>query len=265
MYRRAVKRAGVRKMGRRIYKATGLVNPVKKGKLSTTRLAKDVAILKGIINSEKFRIESQPFDDLALGQVNGNSSGHFVGDFTPTPTQGDGYNNRQGQSIRWKSSHYSMFFRRQSGANGPCRIKIELIKVVGEPFATASNIQGRYIEPNRWITGTNVFDTASDRKPEYFKNFRTLRTVYVNFPAPQTSPYTTQQKIVNFGLKLPNHHVKWNNNSNTLTAGQVICLITMDTGNSSSTTVSTLDSIANAQINSGITMSCNKVDYYYDN
>lgn len=264
MYRRAVKKSGTKKYARKLYKATGLVNPIKKGRVSTTRLIKDVAMLKGIINSEKFRVESQPADGVVVGQISGNASGHYIADWTPVPTQGDGYNNRQGNSIRWKSSHYSFFFQRQTNSVGPMHIRIQLIKVIGEPYTTPSTILGKFIEPNRWITGGTVYDTASDRKPEYFKQYRVLRTVNVKFPALQiSSSGPATQKIVNFGLRLPNHHVKWNNNSNTLADGQVICLITCDTGNVGA--VSTLDSVANTAINTGVVMSVNKVDYYYDN
>lgn len=267
MYRRAVKKAGVRKIGRKVYRATGLVNPVKRGNLSSTRLFKDVAMLKSIINSEKFRIETQPFNDQQLGQVNGNASGHQIADFTPVPTQGDGFSNRQGQSIKWHSSHYSWFFQRQNGNVGPCKIKIQLIHIIGEPYATPANgILQKFVEPNRWVNTGTVYDTACDRKPEYFKNYKVLLTRYVSFPAVQYAGQTTPvQKIVNFGLKLKNHHVKWNGNTNTNTSGQVLCFITMDTGNCSTSTASTLDSIANTAINTGVIMNCNKVDYYYDN
>jgi len=263
----------IRNAGRAAYKATGYKNPMKKGVLSTSRvvkqipkLMKDMNVLKGIINSEKFRIESQPFDQVGIGQVNQNGSGHRSYDFTPVPNQGDGYNNRQGQSIRWKSSHYSMFFQRQANSVGPVTIKIQLIKVIGEPYTSADTaIQGKFIEPNRWISGGTVYDTSSDRKPEYFKNFRVLRTKYVRFPSLDVSSTGGSiQKIVNFGLKLPKHHVKWNNNSNTMTTGQVLCLITADTGNYAGA-ASTLDSIANTAASTGVLMSCNKVDYYYDN
>ena len=267
MYRRAVKKVGSKKIGRRIYRATGLVNPVKKGRVSTTRLIKDVAMLKGIINSEKFRIESQPISDVFIGQVNANTSGHKIYDFTPVPSQGDGYNNRQGNSIRWKASHYSFFIQKQANNVGSCTMKIELIKIIGEPYTTISSaIEGKYIEPDRWINGASVYDNASDRKPEYFKLFRVLRTVYVKFPAANYAGVSNaQQKIINFGLKLPNHHVKWNNNTNTMSDGQVLCLITCDTGNASTSTVSTLDSVANVAINTGFIVNANKVDYYYDN
>lgn len=265
MYRKAVKKSGTKKYARKVYRATGLVNPVKQGRVSTTRLFKDVAMLKGIINSEKFRVESQA-SGIPVGQVNANISGHYLADFTPVPAQGDGYNNRQGQSIRWKSSHYSMFITRQGSNQSACKMKIQIIKVIGEPYTSPSSILGRFIEPNRWVTGATVYDTASDRKPEYFKQYRVLRTIDVNFPAPQyAASVSNQQKIINFGLKLPNHHVKWNNNSNTLADGQVMCLITMDTGNCSTTTASTALNITNPTAGSGVVLAWNKVDYYYDN
>lgn len=262
----------LKKLGRMAYKATGYKNPMKKGKLSTSRvvkqipkLMKDMTILKGIINSEKFRVESQPCDQQAIGQVNQNGSGHYVADWTPLPAQGDGYNNRQGNSIRWKSSHYSVFLQRQSGSVGPVNVKIQLIKVIGEAYSTPSSILGRFIEANRWISGGTIYDTASDRKPEYFKQYRVLRTVNIKFPALAVSGTGgATQKIINFGLKLKNHHVKWNNNSNTLADGQVICLVTCDTGNMAGA-ASTLDSIANTAASTGLLMSVNKVDYYYDN
>lgn len=266
----------VRNIGRKVYKATGYKNPMKKGKFSTARVAKqvprmirDISRLKHIINSEKFKIESLIFNDQAVGQVNANASGHQIFDVTPMPTQGDGYSNRQGNSIKWVSSHYSFFFQRQNANVGNCVVKIQLIKIIGEPYSTPSNgILDKFIEQNRWINvgGAKIYDTSSDRKPEYFKNFRVLRTHYVKFPAAQYAAQTTvSQKIVNFGVKLPSHHVKWNGNTNTLSQGQVIMLVTMDTGNCSTSTASTLDSIANTAVNTGLIMNCNKADYYYDN
>lgn len=261
-----LRKAG-KKASRFVYKASGMVNPIKKGKVSTARLIKDVAILKGIINSEKFKIESLVFNDQAIGQVNGNASGHQIFDITPAPTQGDGYSNRQGNSIKWVSSHFSFFFQKQNNNNWPCTVKIQIIKIEGEPYQTPSNgILGKFIEPNRWVNTGTVYDTSSDRKPEYFKNYKVLRTKTIRFGASQYAGQTVNvQKIINFGLKLPSHHVKWNGNSTTLSQGQVLMLVTMDTGNCSTSTVSTLDSIANTAINTGLIMNCNKADYYYDN
>lgn len=255
----------LRQAGRNVYKATGLVNPIKKGKVSTSRLIKDVAMLKSIINSEKFRLETEG-ESINLGQVNVNNSGHYVADFTPIPAQGDGYNNRQGNSFKWHSSHYSFFFQRLGNSVGPMKLKIQLIKIIGEAYSNPANILGKFIEPNRWVDGGTVYDMASDRKPEYFKQYRVLRTKVVSFPAVD---YTGQsgavQKIVNFGLKLKSHHVKFNNNSNTLADGQVICLITCDTGNASTSTASTLDDISNQGASTGLRMAYNRLDYYYDN
>lgn len=262
----------MRNLGRKFYKSTGYKNPTKNGKLVVSRVTKqipklvnDVKRLKTIINSEKHRIETI-VEGVPIGQVNVNTSGHYIADFTPIPSQGLGYNNRQGSSIKWHSSHYSFLFRRQPAANGSCRIKIQLIKIIGEPYTNASNILGKFIEPNRWITNGTVYDTASDRKPEYYKQYRVLRTKMVYFKESAYSGQSaTEQRIVNFGMVLKEHHVKFNNNSNTLADGQVICLITMDTGNGNITTDSTLDDIQNKGLNTGVIMSVNRLDYYYDN
>lgn len=257
----------IKQAGRNIYKVSGLVNPIKKGKVSTARLIKDVAMLKGIINSEKFKFEQLIFNDQAVGQVNANASGHQIFDITPQPTQGDGYSNRQGNSIKWVSSHYSFFVQKQNANVGPCNLKIQIIKIIGEPYSTPANgILGKFIEPNRWINTGTVYDTASDRKPEYFRQYKVLCTKNIKFQGVQyAGQAVATQKIVNFGIKLKNHHVKWNGNSTTTSQGQVLMLVTCDTGNCSTSTASTLDSIANNAINTGLIMNCNKADYYYDN
>lgn len=261
----AVYRKYAKKMVKKAGKAIKKRYTTKDNKVNVSRIMKDVNMLKGIINSEKFRLETA-VEGQIVGQVNANTSGHYVADFTPTPSQGDGYNNRQGNSIRWKSSHYSFFFQRQGNNVAPCNIKIQLIKVIGEAYSNPSTILGRFIEPDRWVTNGTIYDTASDRKPEYFKQYRVLRTINVRFPQVSYSGIQgSSQKIVNFGLRLPSHHVKWNNNSNTLADGQVICLITMDTGNCNTTTASTLDDISNNGASTGIRFAYNRLDYYYDN
>lgn len=254
----------IKKMGRNIYKATGLVNPVKKGQLSSSRLIKDVAMLKSIINSEKFRLETK-IDGLGVGQLNGTGSGHYIVDVTPIPSQGDGYNNRQGNSIKLHASHYDFFFQKQTNSAGPYKVIIELWKVVGEPYSNVtSGIINKIFEKNQWIDNYDVFDTSSNRKQEQFKNFRCLRRKVVTIPA---SDYATQniQKMTEFGIKYKEHHVKFNNNTNTLTNGQLIMTIRVDTGNWSTTVTGTADNVANNATSSALAFSWAKHDYYYDN
>lgn len=260
----------MRNVGRNIYKATGLVNPMKKGQLSSSRLIKDVAMLKAVINSEKKKrevtIDNASTPTPIVGQCNANSSGHYLIDVTPVPPQGVGYNNRNGQSIKWVSSHYSFYFKRQVSNINSCRVRIQWIKVIGQPFANTADILGKYIEPNRWIGGGNIYDNASDRKSEFFKNFRVLKTQYVNFGEIDLSgQQSTDSKIVNCGFKLKEHHVKFNNNTDTLSEGQVLLLITMNSGNCNAATTSTLDDIALTSPGTGVQFCHNRLDYYYDN
>lgn len=152
---------------------------------------------------------------------------------------------------------------KQANLSSNIRGTIEFIKVIGEPYSTPSNILGKYIEPNRWIDTATIYDVASDRKPEYFKQYRVIRRINFGFKG---SDFTNQvnQKIINCGFKLKSHHVKFNNNSNTLADGQILMLVRLDTGNCGNT-LSTLDNVANLSANSGLFMSYNKMDYYYDN
>lgn len=260
----------LKKIGRKIYKATGYKNPMKNGRISTTRLTsqipkllKDVSRMQAMINSEKFRIETK-FDNQIVGQINENASGHYVLDVTPAPSQGDNFNSRQGNSIKWVSSHYSFLFQKMSGLTGNVRGTIEFIKVIGEPLPSTSNLLGRFIERNRWIDNAIVYDIAADRKPEYFKNFKVIRTINFSLKASDFSGQLSQ-KIINCGFKLKNHHVKWNNNTATVAEGQVLMLIRLDTGNCNQTNASTLDNVTNLAANTGLIMAHNRLDYYYDN
>ena len=156
MYRRAVKKAGVKKYGRKIYKATGLVNPVKKGRVSLSRVIKDVNNIKQMINSEKFRLETK-VEGLGVAQLNNNNSGHYIVDVTPVPSQGDGYNNRQGNSIKLHSTHYDFFFQKQSANQGPIKTIIELYSVIGEPYSNVtSGVINKIFESNQWIDATSI-------------------------------------------------------------------------------------------------------------
>lgn len=266
-----------RKLGRSAYKASGYKNPMKQGKLSTNRvikqlpkLYKDVMSLQKMINAEKKKrevtIDNTSTPSPIVGQCNVNNSGHYILDVTPKPPQGVGYNNRNGQSIKWVSSHYSFFFQRQASNINKCTIKLQWIMVKGEPFQNTADILGKYVEPNRWIGGGVIYDNASDRKSEYFKTFKVLKTKYVSFGETDlTGAQTTDSKIVNLGFKLKNHHVKYNNNTDTLSEGQILLYVTMNSGNCSPTTVSTLDDVALKTQATGVTFCHNRLDYFYDN
>lgn len=264
-------RKAVRNIGRALYKKTGYKNPMKKGKFMASRVTKqipkimkDINILKSMVNSEKFRLEEK-FESIGIAQLNGLSSGHYIKDITPVPAQGDGYNNRQGNSIKLHSSHFDFFIQKQASALGPYKVIIELWKVTGEPYTdVTSGVINKIFERNQWIDNYAVYDTSSNRKQEQFKNFVCMRRKVVYMKSSDFSGQIVQKQI-QMGIKYKSHHVKYNNNSNTLTNGQLILTIRVDTGNYSTTTAATADQVANTAINTGLALNWAKHDYYYDN
>nr|UOF76869.1 capsid protein [Cressdnaviricota sp.] len=260
----------IRNAGRYVYKKTGYKNPMKKGVLSSSRilkqlpkLATDVLRLKSMVNAEKKRLEVNPTSTFNVAQVNGNNSGHFLIDLTPNVSQGIGFNNKIGNSIKWHSSFLDMQFSTQNANISGQTLKIEIVKVVGQPFTTVSDVLGRYIEPTAFIGGGTIYDLHSPRDPDYFKNYVVLHRRYVKIPEDSISSQM-QVKRIQIGLKLKNHHVRTNDNDPTLTMGQVFMIITADQGNFSTSTASTL-AVPTQAVSTGVDIRYQFVHYFYDN
>lgn len=237
----------------------------KGGAIKVGKIAKDVMTLKKMINAEKKHITTD-IENATVGQVNINASGHYIIDVSPAPIQGTGVNNRTGQSIKHHSSYYVFQFKRQVGQAilSALRIKIQFVYVVGQPYGTITNALGPFLKPNPFIDGTSVYDLQSERRPEYFTDFKVLRTKYVYF---QQNDQSSQAiiKTVKVGLKMPNNfHVKWQGNTTTQTIGQVFMLITAEHGNCGGTN-STLDDITISQLYTGVDFDWYSTHYYYDN
>lgn len=251
--------------GRIAYKKTGLVNPIKKGKISSTRLIKDVQMMKALLNVEKKRVVNYSTSGASLiGQVNGNSSGHYLVDVTPLPPQGTGYNQRTGNSIKWCSSHYDIQLVQQSNTNSPLKIKYYFVKVLGTPYSGMSAVVPQFINFNPFVTGGTVYDYNSARNPDYFKDFKVVKsgTIYM---APDPQSATTMIKTLKLGFKLDNHHVRWSVDNSTLSQGQIFLLMVADNGNINASTVSTLGGIPNTNSQTGVIFNYIRTDYFVDN
>lgn len=252
----------VRKVGgaikRRYFKGKGYSKP------KISQMVKDVAYLKSLVNTEK-KSFTQFSANQVVGQVNGNSSGHYLLDLTPNITQGTGYQQRVGNSVKWTSSHLQMFFQTQSASSKPIKLEFHIVKVIGEPFSTMSNVMGRYLANNPFVNDQTIYDTNSSRETDYFKNYRIIRrkTIVLN-------PYFSTERVVrdvNLGFKLSNHHIKWNADTATTAEGQIFLLITASTGNSSSVTANTSASggVATQAVSTGVDLKYNFTHYFVDN
>lgn len=258
----------MKKIFRKTYRAikrTARKRYVKKtGALKLGKIAKDVMSLKKMVNAEKKHLTTD-IENANVGQVNINASGHYLVDVTPTPTQGTGFSNRVGQSIKQHSSYYVFQFQRMAGISNPCaqRLKLQWVLVMGQPYTTPSNATDKFLKNNPFIDGTPVYDIHSERRPEYFKDFRVLRTKYVYFPENnQANQFII--KTVKVGLKYKNLHVKWSGNTATHSIGQILLYITADNGNMGGTN-STLDDVPQTTAFTGTTFDWYVTHYWYDN
>ena len=249
---------------RQVYKATGLVNPIKKGKLSLTRVLKDVKMLKDAINSEKLRI-TDSFTNATVAQVNVNAEGYFVREITPAPAQGDTVSARTGASVKLSGSYFQLQFVQQSNASiGPVSFKIQIFRCDTPSFYTsANNVIHRRVQLNPFIT-PQIRDYNSPEDIDAFKSFPKVYEKRFTINGDQITS-GTQMKTINFGIKYKDHHVKWDANTNDFESGRLIMVIFADCGNSSGTTASTSVGIPVQTIASGWWLNGNITHYYHDN
>lgn len=260
----------VRKAGRFVYKKTGLKNPIKKGKLSSSRVysnaskiarvASEVAILRRLVNAEKKRI-TNGVNNQFVGQVNGNSSGMYIYDITPYPSQGVTSETRNGASIKWTTSYLQLQFIHMSATQSTIKGRIYIIK--SKDIVNASTIQQQFFMPSPFITSTSIYDINSPREQDYFKDYVVLKTRNFTVKCDQISGQTVQT-IVKMPLRF-GHHCKYNDNSNVLTDGQVFMLIVTDSGNIATATSSTVGNISVTAPNTGLNLCWSITNYFVDN
>lgn len=255
---KAVKRATGNRYGR------GFNQIMTKG---VPQLVKDVQLLKSVINSEKLRytIASSSTTPANVAQINGNSAGHHTIDVTPQPVQGDGYNNRTGSSIRLHSSNFQFLLTEQTNTMSDLRFKMILFEVQGNSTTAATAISEMFLA-NPF---TGIIDYNSARNPDYFKDYKVLKTKLVKIPMNTAS--TAGQfaiKPVRFGMKYKSRHVRWDKNTSVVTSGQLFCVILCDVGNFGA--APTIAPYTNATIPiqgtlTGAQVMYNIDHYYYDN
>lgn len=255
-YARKVARKVGKAVKGRYFKGKGYSKP------RIANMVRDINTLKSMVNAEKKRNTVSSINNN-VGQVSVNASGHYIVDVTPNPTQGTGYNNKTGNSIKWHSSHYDFQIYGQSANVSGIKLKFEWVKVIGLPYSSLNDIFGKYIVPNPFITGGTIYDVTSSRDPDYFKNFQVVKRTYATL-RPDVITGDIPVKQFSVGFKLRNHHVRNNDNDPTLSMGQIFLIVTADRGNWGASN-STCAGLSNTLANSGAFMSWERTDYYYDN
>lgn len=230
-----------------------------------SQIAKDVMILKSLVNVEKKFIESNVvrFTDAPLGQVTSlNSTGMYAKDITPLPTQGIGQNQRTGNEWKIVSLCLKGQVRQQGNNITEMKVKIYIVRSIGPTV----DVNGAIIQGAQFLSVnpiSQVIDYNSTRNVDFFKNYRVMKVIHITLPADQTSD-TKGYKDFQYITKL-SHHVKMSQDSNTQIAnGQIMLIAVADSGNTSAT-ASNLSYIPVATATSGANLSFYTKAYYVDN
>lgn len=222
------------------------------------QMAKDIMRLKTLLNVEKKQKED--FFSSICGQVNVNNTGSSVTDITPIFTEGVGYTQRTGRSIKLTGATLHWQFQEQNAQLVRNKMTIYIVRVIGNPFTSASTFIAEFFDKNPLST---VVDYYSDRNPQNFKQFKILSKRNVTMYADQQ---TTTGRVVSCKMRLKlSHHVKYNDDLNTVVDGQIYAVVVCENGNCNVATASTLTEIPITAANTGLQVRMYQRFYAVDN
>ena len=256
----------LKKAGRYVRREAKRRYTTKKGGMRVGKIMKDVAYLKSVLNPEKKNVVLSNSTQQYVGCFNGNASGYFALDITPTPSQGSTETTRNGNSIRWCSSYLQLQLSHMSASNLPIKFKVLLVRFKGIPYSSAATYPTVMLNPNPFLTGFNVYDFNSTFEQSFLPNLSVVWNKNYTLQANQISG-VPQIKNVKIPLKHKNHHVKYSSDASTTPVhGQMYMFVFADAGNASGSTAVTgqTNAIVTA-INTGMKMNYNIINYYYDN
>jgi len=187
----------------------------------------DLKMLKHLVNIEKKRFDVTVASPLNVGQYNGAVTGAHCSIITPYPIEGIGQGQRIGLSIKLVSCVLSLQVLQQVNCLNPIRIRWAVVcRPTNDTNPNAAGNLNSYYEVNPFST---VVDYYSNRDPEYFTQFKTIKTGTVLLKPDQVS---TQQSSIQIQVPLKlNHHLKFNQDSSTITTkNQFLLMMTASNG-----------------------------------
>ena len=227
------------------------------GAIKTGKLARDVLMLKRMVNVEKKSYVYGPTSNNA-GQCTGNASSAICNDITPTPAQGLLNTNITGNSFKLTGAYVELQLTQQSALHVPSHFIFEMWHVVGTPESTGTALTQLFNSS----TFTGIIDAYSTRNQDHFADYRCMKKWKVAFPQDALSG-NVQVKTLQFALKL-DKHIRLNS-SGVVQNGQMLMTVRGNYGNSSSTTASTLANVGTTAINTGALLIFTTKYWFVDN
>lgn len=231
------------KKARRTYRKSGLQktyrkvrNMAKKRYSNRSNIAKDVAMLKSLVNVEKKRKDFTKTLQI-FGQRNGSNDALHHEQINPVVPQGLTGATRNGNSIKLVSGCLDLQIAQQGNNFNDMKIKLWLVCRPDNAGGYSSDVTAnQFLETNPFSTFRDFY---SNRDAEYFGEFRVIKSLTMTLKADTISTGTSylQKKIP---LKF-NHHMKYNNDGSTVTTKNAMyLLVTASDGDTSNATGCTI-------------------------
>ena len=163
-------------------------------------MAKDISLLRGMLNSEKKQYTiSTGSSWYKVGQVDGNASGHYIVGFSPNIPQGTTSADRIGKQVKLTSFHIDLQLYAQSSAISGNKFIFEIWDWVGQYSGTLGNFMPDVFTSNPFVTGQSqaIYDNTANRQVSNFKNYR---CVYRKVLYLQADDISTQTAVKNYQL-----------------------------------------------------------------
>lgn len=230
-------------------------------------MAKDISLLRGMLNSEKkvLSVSTGP-QSYYLGQVNNNNSGHFIQGFSPNLMQGVESNQRIGSQIKLTSFHMDIQLWAQPNAISGNRFLLEIWHVIGQREDLA-NFMTQVYTPNSFTSGGGpIYDLTSNRNVDNFKNYICIHRQKMYLPAEDLSGQTAMRNF-NVGKRFGKngHIVRYASpDFPDVTSGQLVLVMRADQGNAGNL-VSGITGIVNGNPETACWYKANVTYYYIDN
>jgi predicted peptidase len=226
--------------------------------LRLNKLSKDILLIKSKLNTEKKYITTGAVSTTPVGQCANNDPAAKCVEITPKPAVGTGFADRIGKSIKVVAMALEYQMEQQANCAGPRKFKLYICKTKGTPIAT-STIRTQFMDLNP-ITG--MWDYMSNRNIDHFKTYQVLKTqtIYLKDDNISGQSQLTTGKCV---MKL-SHHIQFDDNTTTVTDGQLFWYIVADSGNAGPSD-STLSNVAITGNNTGASFQTYCRFWYVDN
>lgn len=258
-------------MARRVYKKRRVTRKVTKSApkkfgyvKSQGNLLRDVKMLKSMVKKTKPEVKWLALgtpQSVLIGQSNVNASGVDGFYISMGMPAGVGNGNRIGEELKLIGMQLRMQFAQQSALTVGAHYIVDIIKFTDKSPTSLAGVIDKVYNTD---TITGLIDTNSTLKNQYKKEYIRIFSKRVYLPADTQSSAANTLKDLKLFVK-QNQRLEYEGTASSNPLNWLYCcIIRASTGNSSTTTASTLPLINNTAANTGAKISYTYKSFYTD-